>query len=130
MAKYIVVEGADCVGKGYFIEQLVSYLNKAGEPYKPYDQLDLVEKQMLDEACDGKLNEKYQHVELAQAHKRILDTPITPTQGISVAVALIKDASIENREFTKNLHAGKLSQEEIANEYLQVIYDHHNYARS
>lgn len=128
--KFIVVEGPDCVGKGFFIQQFVSYILRSGMPYRPIDLMPADERQALESTALTKVpNEFYRNVDLAEVLYRTKLQEVQPGAGPTIAVANISEATEENKEFTRALHAGELTQEQIAAEYLQVIYDHHNYAK-
>lgn len=135
MAAFIIVEGPDCVGKGYFIDQLKQFMARPlNEPFSE-EGLEERDPEMFETLKDLRfsiasgattkngLSPEEARIELKQITEY---RPIT--QPLSMAVAEISAATPENKEFTRKIHAGELSQDEIAEEYLQVIYDHFNYS--
>ncbi len=136
MATFIIVEGPDCVGKGYFIDQFKQFM--ARPLNTPFDETDLETRdpdlfETLKEArwvaASGQTSDVFRSMEEAERFIKDTTTFIPVTQPLSLAVAEISKATPENKEFTRKIHAGELSQDEIAEEYLQVIYDHFNYAK-
>lgn len=130
MTKYYIIEGPDGVGKTTFIENFKAYLNHPQTPavsriatMDPDERTDL-ESVVRDEIASS----RFPSVELAKILLKQLNIEIAPMPAFSVAVATISKATKENAEFTRKIHAGELSQKEIADGYLQVIYDHHNAA--
>lgn len=130
MTHYIIIEGPDCVGKGYFIEQFKQYMQRPVSTRHDIDKADpewIAELRMV---IDQQLpTANFPVLELAKVTLDRLEMPRPTVQPLSVAVAEISAATVENKEFTRKIHAGGLTQDEIADEYLQVIYDHFNYAK-
>lgn len=136
MTTYIIVEGPDCVGKGYFIDQLKQYM--ARPINVPFSEEGLEEN-------DPVLFEVLKDLRFSIASGANTKNGLSPeeakialddivkfkpqTQPLSLAIAEIPAATPENKEFSRKIHAGEMSQDEIAEEYLQVIYDHFNYAK-
>lgn len=136
MTTFIIVEGPDCVGKGYFIDQFKQFMKRPVN--QPFDETDL-------ETRDPELFQTLQELRFSVASGADTESGLTPEeaqsainsiveyrpqyQPFSMAVAEIRKATAENEEFTRKIHAGELSQDEIAEEYLQVIFDHFNYSK-
>ena len=136
MTQYIIVEGPDCVGKGYFIDQFKQFMKRPLNT--PFDETDLETRdpdlfETLKEARwvaeSGQTTGVFQTMEEATRFIKDTTTFIPVTQPLSMAVAEIPNATPENKEFSRKIHAGEMTQDQIAEEYLQVIYDHFNYAK-
>lgn len=136
MATYIIVEGPDCVGKGYFIDQFKQFMKRPLN--KPFDETDLetrdpftfeILKDLRWSIESGAPTESGLTPEEAQIELNKMLEYRPMYQPLSMAVAEISKATPENKEFTRKIHAGELSQDDIAAEYLQVIFDHFNYSK-
>lgn len=136
MSQFIIVEGPDCVGKGYFIDQFKQFMKRPLNT--PFDETDLETrdpdlfdtlKQARWVADSGQTTDVFQTIEEATRFIKDTTTFIPVTQPLSMAVAEIPNATPENKEFSRKIHAGEMTQDQIAEEYLQVIYDHFNYAK-
>lgn len=129
MTVFFIIEGADCVGKSTFIKRFQAHCQRPLRITSEIQTMDPILRDELQEVVrTGIVSNNFPVLELACLRLEQAQREIKESEPVSVAVATVASATTENAEFTRKIHAGELSQKEIADAYLQVNYDHYNAA--